>query len=565
MASYDVARPDLLSLLDFPPLSEIIRSPTSPVCSTEAISVASSHEAMKSSSSNSGTSIPPPRSGSIMNEVNKPSCNLGLLEMVSLVVNNASDVACSVAPSTSIPCAGFGDASGTSSVRQNANDKVGPVPTVLSPGDNLHAVAPHREVLRPFPVPECHPAALNTSVPKPWSSLFSSKPRNAGVYEPVVFEIVEENGVMIPPPCVMQAGMDFWSGYVVGFFLDPKHRLRDVAAVCRRAWRLHGGLRVKLVDSLYYLLFSSPEERSRVLESEPTFFDGQPFIITPWSPTVATAREQVLSIPVWVYFSQIPSALQPLRGLNWLACNIGKLICFDSNTVARDKLVYAKALIEISPHRPLPSSIPVQLAVGHVVEVRVRYGWVPDICTTCHSFGHIASACKHSAVSAAVPKIPLPRPPLRKWVPKVQRPVSPVPSDVSPVLPAEPELSLPLVDWVEPEHSWVDRSTRMRFNPVDNSFFRFVSDNLTDLRCLYYRISDNSLVLDLDGKFAETNSELLADTDWDRAYIYSSDSVCYDPSLVTRFRPFFGRHGSRSLDPSRDDDSDGDSSSPEEN
>ena len=105
----------------------------------------------------------------------------------------------------------------------------------------------------------------------------------------------------------------------------------------------------------------------------------------------------------------------------------------------------------------------------------------------------------------------------------------------------------------------------MRFNPVDNSFFRFVSDNLTDLRCLYYRISDNSLVLDLEGKFAETNSELLADTDWDRAYIYSFDSVCYDPSLVTRFRPFFGRHGSRSLDPSRDDDSDGDSSSPEEN
>ena len=227
-----------------------------------------------------------------------------------------SDIVCSGSP---LACPIVGSACDIT--RPIANAVVVPVNNDLSPGSVLCA-----DSLCTIPVAstsdaECCHAAPRTavpipSVPRPWTSLFSSKPRNAGIYEPVDFDIVEENGVMIPPPCVMQAGIEFWSEYVVGFFLDPIHRLRDVAAVCRRAWRLHGGLRVKLVDSLYYLLFSSPEERRRVLESEPSFFDGQPFILTPWSPTIASVREQVFSVPVWVYFSQIPSALQPLLGLN---------------------------------------------------------------------------------------------------------------------------------------------------------------------------------------------------------------------------------------------------------
>jgi hypothetical protein len=562
MASEVAARPDLLSSHEFPPLSASLRSTSSPSCSNDATAVPSA-------------SFLPPSTGSNVNVVINPSCNLNLPDMDSVILGNVNVDASSDAPLASIAYVDFGVDSGTPTVRQNASDNVGIVPTVLSTGVNLLASNSLCVDQRPVPVDAlgtvaCRPAAPSKSVPKTWSSLFTSKPRNAGVYEPVDFVIVEENGVMIPPPCVMQAGLDFWSEYVVGFFLDPNHRLRDVVSVCRRAWRLQGGLRVKLVDSMYYLLFSSPEERSRVLESEPSFFDGQPFIITPWSATVASAREQVFSIPVWVYFSQIPSALQPLRGLNWLACNVGKLICFDSNTVARDKLVYAKALIEISPHRPLPSSIPVQLAIGHVVEVRVRYGWVPDICTSCHSFGHVVSACKHSSVAAAAPKIPLPKPPLRQWIPKVasvpdERPVSPIPAAVPSVLSAEPILSPPLIVWAETEHCWVDSHSAMRFNPVDVSYFRYVSNDPLDLRCLYYKISGDSMVLDLDGSYSEINTVLLTDTAWDRSFIHSVDVDCFVPSLALRFRPFFGHQGCSSLDASVVDERVGDSSSSEEN
>ena len=70
-------------------------------------------------------------------------------------------------------------------------------------------------------------------------------------------------------------------------------------------------------------------------------------------------------------------------GLNWLASAVGKVKCFDANTVAREKLVYAKALIEITPDKPLPDSIKVRLSEDHVAEITVKYGWKPDICTVC--------------------------------------------------------------------------------------------------------------------------------------------------------------------------------------
>lgn len=155
-------------------------------------------------------------------------------------------------------------------------------------------------------------------------------------------------------------------------------------------------------------MFSSFEECQLVLEA--SFFDWKPFIIIPWTPAVASVREHVLSFFVWVYFSHIPSALQPFLGLNFLAYNIGKLKCFDSNTIVREKLMYVKALTKIIPNKPLPFFIPAELAVRRVVDVCVHDGWIPDIGTTCHSFRHIAIACRHSVGSATAPKIPSPHP-----------------------------------------------------------------------------------------------------------------------------------------------------------
>lgn len=65
--------------------------------------------------------------------------------------------------------------------------------------------------------------------------------------------------------------------------------------------------------------------------------------------------------------------LQPMISIDWLASLIGKVICYDANTVAWKRLVYAKALIGITPTKPLPSTLRVCLFDGHDAEIRVRY------------------------------------------------------------------------------------------------------------------------------------------------------------------------------------------------
>jgi hypothetical protein len=120
------------------------------------------------------------------------------------------------------------------------------------------------------------------------------------------------------------------------------------------------------------------------------------------------------------------------------------------------------------------------------------------------------------------------------------------------------------VGWDEAERCWVDHLSDMRFNPLTNSYFRFVSDDLLDLRCLYYIPSGDSLVLDVDGLYASMNSTLLASSSWDRTFIYSPDTVAYDPCLAALFRPFAGLLGDIPLVSSQDIVDDGDSSSSEE-
>lgn len=119
-------------------------------------------------------------------------------------------------------------------------------------------------------------------------------------------------------------------------------------------------------------------------------------------------------------------------GLGWLVSLVCKLKCFDVNTIARKRLVYAKALIKITRDRPLPSKLRVFPTSGHMTTIDVHYSWKPDIRKMCCSFGHMANAYKHgpsntSPMVVDMPlsfsaKDPLPRPTTRKWVSK-QRPI----------------------------------------------------------------------------------------------------------------------------------------------
>lgn len=98
-----------------------------------------------------------------------------------------------------------------------------------------------------------------------WSSLFSSLPRNAGAFVPRSFDMVSVDGVMIPPPEVIQVGIGYWSKYLVSFFLDTNPYYSVVKDQYHRTWQSKGSLLVHMDNSMFFFKFSRSNECLRIL------------------------------------------------------------------------------------------------------------------------------------------------------------------------------------------------------------------------------------------------------------------------------------------------------------
>lgn len=366
-----------------------------------------------------------------------------------------------------------------------------------------------------------------------WKTLFETLPNNAGTYEPIHFSIPDPDSGPAPPSEILNEAKSFWKDHVVGFFLDSKIPTFDMLEACRGAWRLHGQLRISLVNGMYYMKFSSIAEKHRVLEAAPAIIRGKPFIVTPWHASVDRARDQVLSIPVWAQFNNVPSALQPLIGLNWLVCLIGKLRCFDANTVARRNLVFARALIEVTPDKPLPTQLKVCIE-EHFYYVDVSYKWNPEICSLCKSFGHVKEKCTASSDNIQTVKVPLPRPPPMIWVPKI-KPV------ITPPLNVEVDKSTNKVptdgqtfDWNKPERILTHSNSGMKHNLNKGTFYIHI-DKEDATRKLIYRVEGEGLILATEGDDGMNNEQILLDNVWDRRHLYSESSPYFVSDLATHF------------------------------
>lgn len=68
--------------------------------------------------------------------------------------------------------------------------------------------------------------------------------------------------------------MDYWSDYLIGFFLDSNPPYHVVISHCNMVWKPHGGLCVHFDNSVYFFKFARCDERLRILEADPIIIDG---------------------------------------------------------------------------------------------------------------------------------------------------------------------------------------------------------------------------------------------------------------------------------------------------
>ncbi|KAL9689716.1 hypothetical protein QQ045_010105 [Rhodiola kirilowii] len=102
---------------------------------------------------------------------------------------------------------------------------------------------------------------------------------------------------------------------------------------------------------------SAKEERNRILDLGPWSFDNQPLVLCHWSPDMNYSLESVVSLPLWVTFPELPPHMQREDMLSKLASSIGRPLRTDGFTAQKEKLMYARVLVEVFASNEFKKSV----------------------------------------------------------------------------------------------------------------------------------------------------------------------------------------------------------------
>lgn len=94
------------------------------------------------------------------------------------------------------------------------------------------------------------------------------------------------------------------------------------------------------------------------------------------------------------------------------------------------------------------------------------------------------------------------------------------------------------ISWNSDERAWVHAPSDMRYSSERDTFYAFISDFGGESRFLIYHIGEDGLCLTRDDEIGEENKSKFYDVTWDRKFLYSPDSVGYDPRLTSLFSGF---------------------------
>lgn len=169
--------------------------------------------------------------------------------------------------------------------------------------------------------------------------------------------------------------------------MGAKPRFREMEGFAANRWRAIGLPTVHILrEGIFLFDFTDVESRNRILENNWTF-RGQPLILKPWTPDLDLQKMDVEKVPVWIQFHHLPLSCWTPKVLGKIASRIGKPLATDKLTANRDRLAYARVLVEMEIKDNLKYEIPVN-DMGTKFLQEVIYEWRPVRCKRCKQLGH---------------------------------------------------------------------------------------------------------------------------------------------------------------------------------
>ena len=232
-------------------------------------------------------------------------------------------------------------------------------------------------------------------VPKtPWVNLFKDN-RNLGMGLKLDEWDVDGDLVMLEDDDV-DIVEETWGYCLVGLFAGKfpgwtaVRKLREGWKVNCTHWRHRSGW--------FVFKFQSDDDRRKVLEGGPYFAYGSNLILKNMPRCFRFEGDDVSSVPTWIKLPGLPLDCWNARALGKIASKVGKPISTDKLTLSKERISFARVLVEVDASKDIISEVEVRLPTGEVYQQSVIPELIPKFCKMCKSFGHVEGGCGKGSV-----------------------------------------------------------------------------------------------------------------------------------------------------------------------
>ena len=139
--------------------------------------------------------------------------------------------------------------------------------------------------------------------------------------------------------------------------------------------------------------FQSEEDKWSVLGKGSYLVYGRPLILRSMSEYFNFSTSEMSQVPVWIQFPSLPLKCWTPICLSKLASVLGKPLQCDKFTATKERISYARVLVEVDLLADLRSSINVSLPNGNTLIQKVIYETLPKFCKHCKVLGHSTGTC----------------------------------------------------------------------------------------------------------------------------------------------------------------------------
>ncbi|KAL2929780.1 Isopentenyl-diphosphate delta-isomerase [Bienertia sinuspersici] len=153
----------------------------------------------------------------------------------------------------------------------------------------------------------------------------------------------------------IQPEVDYWKPSIVSFVIGANPPGKIMEGFFRRVWREHG------VDKVI------------TIKRDVT-------------------QDEIKRIPIWVHM-ELNFKYLGAKCLEKIVKPVGMLIKVDNVTAQREKLHYARCMIEVDINQKFPMAVQSLNEKNEITNVPITYEWKPEICSKYKRMGHASQQC----------------------------------------------------------------------------------------------------------------------------------------------------------------------------